>query len=55
MTGSTSAVILIPIAVTISLAAWLILVFYAGSHLQWDNGSPVRSNPRPGRIGPDPT
>ena len=48
MTGSTAAVILIPIVVTISLAAWLILVFYADSHPEWRNASsPARSNPGP--------
>jgi len=57
MTGSSSAVILIPIVVTISLAAWLILVFYADSHPRWRNGSsPTQSNPAPAaqaRTRPD--
>ena len=57
MTGSISAVILIPIVVTISLVAWLILVFYADSHPRWRIGSsPARSNPAPAawaRTRPD--
>jgi hypothetical protein len=57
MTGSISAVILIPIVVTISLAAWLIVVFYADSHPRWrSTSSPVRSNPaRPHGPGPGQT
>ena len=48
MDGSTAAIILIPIVVTISVAAWLIVVFYADSHPQWRNGpSPEGSNPVP--------
>jgi len=40
MTGSTLAVILIPPAGTISLAAWLALVFYAGrDHLHGSDGT----------------
>ena len=50
MTGSGLAVILIPIAGTIFLAAWLALVFYAGGHLRRAGG-----NPAPGREGPGPT
>jgi hypothetical protein len=33
--GSTAAVIAIPIVATISVAIWLILVFYADRHPQW--------------------
>ena len=32
MDGSTLSLILIPIVVTISLAIWLIMVYYADSH-----------------------
>ncbi len=35
MTGSSLAPIIIPIVVTASLAAWLILVYHAASHPQW--------------------
>ena len=35
MVGSTAAVIAIPIVTTISVAIWLILVFYADRHPQW--------------------
>ena len=48
MTGSGLAAILIPIAGTILLAAWLALVFYAGGH-------PRRAgNPAAGRQSPGP-
>ena len=35
MTGSSLAPIVIPIVVTISLAAWIFMVYYAGSHPSW--------------------
>ena len=35
MDGSSASLIVIPIVVTISLAAWLIAVFYADSHPRW--------------------
>lgn len=35
MTGSSLAPIVIAIAVSIGLAAWLAMVFYAASHPQW--------------------
>ncbi len=35
MTGSSIDFIVIPIVSVISLAAWLIMVFYADSHPQW--------------------
>jgi hypothetical protein len=41
MDGSSSSLILIPIVVSISLAAWLILVFYADSHPRPDGDSPA--------------
>ena len=38
MDGSTLSLILIPITVAASLAAWLILVAYAASHPTWKHG-----------------
>ena len=35
MDGSTLAVIVIPIVVSLSLAAWLVIVFYAVAHPLW--------------------
>jgi hypothetical protein len=35
MTGSSIDLIVIPIVASVSLAAWLIVVFYADSHPQW--------------------
>jgi hypothetical protein len=35
MDGSAADLIVIPIVVVISLAAWLILVAYAASHPEW--------------------
>lgn len=35
MDGSTADIIIIPIVVVISLATWLVVVFYAVSHPQW--------------------
>jgi hypothetical protein len=35
MTGSSLAPVIIPIVVTASLAAWLIIVYYADSHPLW--------------------
>jgi len=40
MSGSTPALIAIPIVETILLAAWLIMVFHAASHPQWQRGRP---------------
>jgi len=48
MTGSTLAVILIPLAGTISLVAWLALVFYAGR----DHPPRTGRSPAPGRQSP---
>jgi hypothetical protein len=49
MSGSTSALIAIPIVETILLAAWLIMVFYAASHPQWRHrgSAPARSSSAP--------
>ena len=38
MDGSSIDLILIPVVVVISLAAWLIAVAYAASHPQWKHG-----------------
>jgi len=35
MTGSTIDIIVIPIVATISLAVWLIMVYYSDSHPEW--------------------
>jgi hypothetical protein len=35
MDGSGLSLIIVPIVAVISLAAWLIMVFYADSHPQW--------------------
>jgi hypothetical protein len=41
MDGSTASLIAIPIVVTLSLAAWLILVAYAAAHPRWKHGAPA--------------
>ena len=38
MDGSSIDLIIIPIVVVISLAAWLIVVFYAVTHPEWKHG-----------------
>jgi len=43
MDGSSLSFIVIPIVVTISLAAWLILVAFAASHPQWKADKPDQS------------
>jgi hypothetical protein len=50
MTGSSLAPIIIPIVVSISLAAWLIMVYYAASHPEWKNArpAPAEADPAPG-------
>lgn len=51
MTGSSLAPIVIPIVVTISLAIWLIMVYYAARHPLWGN-NPARghSDSRPAAV-----
>jgi hypothetical protein len=57
MTGSSLAPVIIPIVVSISLAAWLIMVYYAASHPEWKSApasaaaSPVSAaaSPSPGQ------
>jgi len=46
MDGSTLSLILIPITVAASLAAWLILVAYAASHPTWKHGSAAPQDAR---------
>jgi hypothetical protein len=41
MDGSTASLIAVPIVVTLSLVAWLILVAYAAAHPQWKHGAPA--------------
>jgi hypothetical protein len=48
MTGFGLATVLIPLAGTISLAAWLTLVFHAGG----DHPQRAGSNPAPGQQSP---
>ena len=47
MDGSTASLIVIPIVVTVALAAWLILVAYAASHPQWKHGRSAAGLPNP--------
>jgi hypothetical protein len=58
MDRSSLSLILIPIVVVISLAAWLILVAYAATHPSWKHGpaSPqgARTAPFPGAQVPLP-
>jgi len=50
MTGSSLAPLIIPIAGTLFLAAWLTLVFYAGRRPRRAAGHPAA-----GREGPGPS
>jgi hypothetical protein len=43
MDGSGSALIAIPVVVTISLVVWLVAVYYAASHPRWRHGPAARS------------
>ena len=52
MDGSTASLIIIPIVVVISLAAWLIMVAYAASHPEWKHGP---ASPPSARIPPPRT
>jgi hypothetical protein len=49
MVGSTAAVIAVPIVATISVAIWLILVFYADRHPQWHTDDSSRV-PHPSSV-----
>jgi hypothetical protein len=59
MDGSSLSLIIIPVVVVISLAAWLILVAYAASHPEWKHGpaSPhdARTATLPGSGVPHPS
>ena len=37
MTGSTLAIVLIPIVVAVVLVTWLVMVFHAKNHPRWSN------------------
>jgi hypothetical protein len=41
MSGSSLAPIVIPIVVSLGLAAWIGMVFHAASHPQWRDRSPA--------------
>jgi len=48
MTGSTEAVIVIPIVAFILLFTWVAMVFWADSHPRWGNSEvPPQPSPRP--------
>jgi len=49
MAGSGLSLIVIPIVVMISLAVWLIMVYYADSHPLWKADHPA---PEPENVGP---
>ena len=51
MDGSTLSIVLIPVVVVISLAAWLIMVAYAAGHPTWKHGP---ASPRGERTTPPP-
>ena len=40
MTGSTPAIIIMVVVAMITLAAWIILVFYADAHPEWRRRAP---------------
>jgi len=52
MTGSSLAPVIIPIVVTISLAAWLLMVYYADNHPRWKSASPAPGHQSPGQVTP---
>jgi hypothetical protein len=45
MTGSTMAVVIIPIVTFLALGLWLTMVFYADAHPMHSSSSPARVNP----------
>ena len=53
MTGSSLAPIVIAITVSLGLAAWLIMVYYAASHPLWKHQPPARELPAAGSAGQD--
>lgn len=46
MTGSTLAHIIIPIAVTVVLAAWIAVLFYVDRHPYWASQKPAPKRQR---------
>jgi len=52
MTGPSLAPLIIPIAGTLLLTAWLILVFYAGHRPRGAAGNPAPGHEGPGLPGP---
>lgn len=60
MTGSSLAPIIIPIVVSGSLAAWLIMVFHAANHPEWGRKAREHASSQPVSLadrrqpGPDP-
>jgi hypothetical protein len=50
MDGSSASLIVIPIVVTLSLAAWLILVAYAAGHPQWKRQGAAAGFPEPAAV-----
>jgi hypothetical protein len=52
MTGSSLAPLIIPIAGTLFLAAWLILVFFAGRLSRETAGHPASGHEGPSPSGP---
>jgi hypothetical protein len=52
MTGSGLSLIAIPIVAMISLAVWLIMVYYANSHPLWkaDHSTPEPENAEPAAL-----
>jgi hypothetical protein len=47
MDGSSLSLIVIPTVVSLGLAAWLIIVYYAASHPLWKEHSPAPGHARP--------
>jgi Mg-chelatase subunit ChlI len=52
MDGSTASVIVIPIVIVISLAAWLIVVAWAASHAEWRGRNQASAQGKPGPAAP---
>jgi hypothetical protein len=52
MDGSSLSLILIPIVVAISLAAWLVMVAHAARHPEWKHGPAA---PQGARTAPAPS
>jgi hypothetical protein len=52
MDGSALAPIIIPIVAVISLAVWLIMVYYADSHPEWGGRNQASGKGNPGAAAP---